>query len=145
MAEQDNQQQAQGAQNADRVDLDLDVLAKPSKNVRLNGKVVEVRPLEVGELFRLHRLGKDFQQVDTDNMTEEQATEAFKALHDGFTEFIPDLKGQTLSIDQLFALLDLVINMAMPSDIEELEKRGITLSADQKKILSQYSKKSANS
>lgn len=128
-----------------KVDLDLDILAKPSKTVKLNGKTIEVRPLEVGELFSLHKLGKEFQGVDTKNVDEESAVGAFNALQEGLTKFIPDLKGEKLSIDQMFALLDLVISMAMPSDVEELEKRGITLSADQKKILSAYSKKSQNS
>lgn len=132
-------------QNNSKVDLDLDVLAKQSKHVKLNGKTIEVRPLEVGELFSLHKLGKDFQNVNTDDMDEEKAVQAVEALQGGFERFIPDLKGQKLSLDQMFALLDLVIEMAMPSDVEELEKRGITLSADQKKILSQYSKKSENS
>lgn len=128
-----------------KIDLDLDILAKPSKRIKLNGKTIEVKPLEVGELFSLHRMAKDFQKLDADKIDEESAVDAFEALKGGFVKLIPDLEGEPLSIDQMFALLDLVIGMSMPADVEELEKRGIKLSADQKKILSQYSKKSPNS
>ena len=39
---------------------------------------------------------------------------------------------------QMLALLNLLVDMAMPSSVEEFEKRGITLTDDQKKILQGY-------
>ena len=74
-------------------------------------------------------------------MTEEEAVEAINSLRDAFAELVPELKGKPLNVEQLLALLDLVVSMAMPSDVSELEKRGIKLDADQKKILSDLSSK----
>lgn len=123
-------------------DLDLDTLVKPSKKIRLAGEAITINPPSLEELLKLSKLGGQIQKRQTgEKMTEEEAVEAINSLRDAFAELVPELKGKPLNVEQLLALLDLVVSMAMPSDVSELEKRGIKLDADQKKILSDLSSK----
>lgn len=123
-------------------DLDLDTLVKPSKKIKLAGEAITINPPSLEELLKLSKLGGQIQKKQTgEKMTEEEAVEAINSLRDAFAELVPELKGKPLNVEQLLALLDLVVSMAMPSDVSELEKRGIKLDADQKKILSDLSSK----
>lgn len=123
-------------------DLDLDTLVKPSKKIKLAGEAITINPPSLEELLKLSKLGGQIQKRQTgEKMTEEEAVEAINSLRDAFAELVPELKGKPLNVEQLLALLDLVVSMAMPSDVSELEKRGIKLDADQKKILSDLSSK----
>lgn len=119
-------------------DLDLDTLVKPSKKVRINGEIVEIQPPSLEELVGLAKLGGELQsmQVDKKNMDVDQVETAITKLRDGFASLVPELKDHKLNIDQLLALLDLVVQTAQPNDVKELEKRGISMSDDQKKTVS---------
>lgn len=123
-------------------DLDLDTLVKPSKKIKFGGEVIEIKPPALEELLKLSKLGGQIQKRQSgEKMSEEEAVEAINSLRDAFAELVPELKGKPLNVEQLLALLDLVVSLAMPSDVTELEKRGIKLDDDQKKILSDLSSK----
>jgi len=123
-------------------DLDLDTLVKPSKTIRLGGEAIVINPPSLEELLKLSKLGGAIQKKqDGKKMSEEEAVEAINSLRAAFADLVPELKGKPLNVEQLLALLDLVVKMAMPSDVTELEKRGITLDSDQKKILQDLSNK----
>lgn len=121
-------------------DLDLDTLVQPSKKIRLDGEIIEIKPPALEELLKLSKLGGEIQSMQSgEKMSEEDAVAAIGKLRAAFTELIPALEGHNLNIDQLLALLNMVVKIAMPNDVTELEKRGITLDADQKKILQDFS------
>lgn len=123
-------------------DLDLDTLVKPSKRIKLGGEAIEIQPPSLEELLKLSKLGGAIQKRQAgEKMSEEEAVEAINNLRAAFADLIPALKGKALNVEQLLALLDMVVSMAMPSDVSELEKRGIKLDADQKKILQGLSNK----
>lgn len=124
-------------------DLDLDTLVKPSKKVKINGEIIEIEPPELEQLLKLSKLGGEIQKQQTGKkMSEEEAVAAIGRLREAFTELVPALKDKKpLNVDQLLALLNMVVTIAMPNDVTELEKRGIKLDADQKKILSDLSNK----
>lgn len=127
-------------------DLDLDTLVKPSKRIKFGGEAIEIKPPSLEELLKLSKLGGQIQKRQSgQKMSEEEAVEAINSLRDAFAELVPELKGKPLNVEQLLALLDLVVGLAMPSDVSELEKRGIKLDDDQKKILSDLSSKSPSS
>lgn len=149
----------------EQFDLDLDTISSQSKTIRFNGEAVEIFPPDLEELFGLQGLALKFKEMDTDNMSDEEASEVFAELKGAFTRLIPPLKkameepkiitflrrlfpnwkrlqkSKSLSLAQMFALLDLIVNMAVPADVKELEKHGITLNSNQKKILSNRLKK----
>lgn len=125
---------------ASAYDLDLDTLVQPSKKIRLDGEIIEIKPPALEELLKLSKLGGEIQKMQSgEKMSEEDAVAAIGKLRGAFTELIPALEGHNLNIDQLLALLNMVVKIAMPNDVTELEKRGITLDADQKKILQDFS------
>lgn len=127
---------------ANTYDLDLDTLVKPSKRIKFGGEAIEIQPPSLEELLKLSKLGGQIQKRQSgQKMSEEEAVEAINSLRDAFADLVPELKGKQLNVEQLLALLDLVVGLAMPSDVTELEKRGIKLDDDQKKILSDLSNK----
>ena len=119
------------------VDLDLDTLVRPSKKVRLAGQIITITPPDLETLFKVAKIGGELQQAQKSlsDLDEEQAVELYNNLREAFDQLIPELKGHKLSYEQIFALLDMIVDMSMPADVSELEKRGIKLDADQKKIL----------
>ena len=158
--------------NGSTVDLDLDALVQESKRVRIGGQIIEIQPPDLEELMRVAKLGglmQDAQRgtfISARKMTDaekkanpdyhenggytkkiggEEAVDAFAKLRSAFTKFIPDLKDIKLNIEQLFALINLVMTMAAPESLKELEKEGIKLNVEQKKILSASKKKLQNS
>lgn len=143
----EDEQKLNNSQEANAYDLDLDTLVKPSKKVRLQGETIEIEPPELEQLLKLSKLGGQIQkQQSGKKMNEEEAVAAINNLRAAMVELIPDLKDKKpLNVDQLMALLNLVVETAMPNDVSELEKRGIKLTDDQKKILSDLSNKSASS
>lgn len=143
----EDEQKLNNSQEANAYDLDLDTLVKPSKKVRLQGETIEIEPPELEQLLKLSKLGGQIQkQQSGKKMNEEEAVAAINNLRAAMVELIPDLKDKKpLNVDQLMALLNLVVETAMPNDVSELEKRGIKLTDDQKKILSDLSSKSASS
>lgn len=117
----------------DNVDLDLDKLVVPSKRVRLNGEIILVYAADVQSLFKLMRFKSTLGNVD--KMTEEDASKVFEEFRTLLETIIPSLKDKHITFDQLFKLMDLVIKMAVPNSLDEMEAKGIKLDPEQKKIL----------
>lgn len=119
------------------VDLDLDTLVRPSKKIKLGGEIITIAPPDLETLFKVAKMGGDLQaaQANLTDVDEQKAVELYQTLREAFEELIPALKGKNLTVEQVFALLDMIVDMAMPADVTELEKRGIKLDDDQKKIL----------
>lgn len=130
------------------VDLDLQTLVQNKKTVRMpDGKVLEIAPPDLQALLEVAKLGGDMKavQANLSNLSEEEVVEIYEKLKAAFKKLIPELADYSLNYEQTFALLDLIIKISMPSDLEELEKRGIKLDDDQKKILQDYSGQSHTS
>lgn len=136
----------------DQVDLDLDTLVRPKKKIRMpGGTVIEIEPPDLETLFKLAKMGGDLQKAKTEleqtkeDLDADKADELYKKMKAAFIEVIPQLKDYKLDFDQIFKLLDFIVNLSMPADVSELEKRGIKLDSNQKKILQSYSKTSRTS
>ena len=124
------------------VDLDLDALVVEPKKVRLpGGQVVLIQIPELSTLLGLTKLGNKLDKMkNKKNVTAEQKLDLFQTIKEAFIEHIPELKPykDQLNDDQVAALIQFVAKMSMPKDLEELEKRGISLSDDQKKALQDF-------
>lgn len=118
-------------------DLDLDTLMGDSKTIRLNKKAFEITQPDLGELLKLTKLGGKLEDVrgDADG---DAAIAVMAELREVVGKLAPALKEEPINVMQMLALLNMLIDMAMPSSVEEFEKRGITLTDDQKKILHGY-------
>lgn len=126
--------------NDSTYDLDLDTLVAAKKKIKIRGELVEIEIPSLEKLLQLSTLGRDLQEVQNglESLTEEQQAakveEAIARMRAAFEQLMPELKELNLNMDQLFALLNFVTKHAMPTENEELKKRGITLDSDQKKI-----------
>lgn len=130
------------------VDLDLSTLVQAKKRVKMpDGNIIEIAPPALETLLKVAKIGADMQEVQGNltELDEQKAIDLYANLTKAFKELVPELADADLNYEQTFALLDLVVQMAMPSDLKELEKRGITLSTDQKKILQNSVNKSPTS
>ncbi len=140
--------------NQNAFDLDLDVLTGKSKIVKMNGRTIEIFPPSLDELFNLQELASKFKGMDATNLTDDQAKLVFSDLQTGLLKLIPGLasvmkepgfKGfihrlfkkkserSSLTVNQVYALINLVIEMSVPNDLKELEKNNITIGTDKKK------------
>ena len=144
-----------------RFDLDLDTLSSEVKRVKFNNKTIEIYPPQLDEVLGLQQMAREFQGLDTENLTDEQIVEVFDKLKSSFSRLIPGLDAamresrvkvflrrffpswkalaehKALNVQQLFALLELVISMATPEDVKELTKRNISVESNgEKKMVS---------
>lgn len=114
-------------------DLDLDTLADKPKRVKFMGEAIEVPIPDVRDLFKMADLLGDYEKIkDTDT---KEVIGKYEILRTQIDKMVPDIKGKTLNFSQVVAITDLLVKSATPADISELEKRGITLDTDEKKIL----------
>ena len=121
---------------ANTFDLDLDTLSQDKMRVKIQGGVVEFNPPSLEDLIELAKLGGKMQKfkggaIDTNNIDE--MSEVMDALKNGISNIVPELTNYKLNLDQLLAILDLLVDKAQSTDTKELEKRGIKLDDDQKK------------
>jgi hypothetical protein len=142
------------ANNQTSFDLDLDTLTGKSKFVKLNGKVIEVLPPSLEELFNLQSLADEFKGLDAKNLTEDETKFVFDKLQGGLLKLIPSLSSATkkskfstfvhklfgikenrssLTLSQVYALINLVLEMSVPTDLKELKRNNITLNSNKKK------------
>lgn len=127
------------------IDLDLDALNPESKKLKLNGKIFDINPPDVFELFGVMGLKKKFDGIKQSDMTPEQAMEVLGDIKEAIGKLVPPIKGEPLNMDQMFGIIDFVVSMAVPKNLEEMQKRGIKLDSDEKKILLTLNEKSQDS
>lgn len=86
---------------------------------------IDIPQPRTGQLLRLGNLGQKMQTVNTENPDEADALdeEMSKLLY----EIIPGLNGEPLHPAQKLKLFEILTEMAMPEQMEELKKKGITL------------------
>ena len=115
-------------------DLDLDTLSAAKKTVKIGGKVIEINPPALEDLIDLAKLGSKLQKYQGGQVADaEELGEVMDELKGGISKLVPELSEHKLNLDQLLALIDLLVDSAQPADAKELEKRGIKLDGDQKK------------
>lgn len=114
-------------------DLDLDTLVKPSKKVKLNGQIIELEAPSLEELVKLAKLGGELQGMDTSNLNADEVSAVIDKLNAGIREVMPALADVKLNIEQIIAVIEMMVDYATPNDTKELQKRGIQLDGDQKK------------
>lgn len=115
-------------------DLDLDTLSASKKTVKIGGKVIEINPPALEDLIDLAKLGGKLQKYQGGQVADaEELGAVMDELKGGITKLVPELSEHKLNLDQLLALIDLLVDSAQPADAKELEKRGIKLDGDQKK------------
>lgn len=115
-------------------DLDLDTLSASKKTVKIGGQIIEINPPALEDLIDLAKLGGKLQKYQGGAVSDaEELGDVMDKLKAGITNLVPELASHKLNLEQLLALIELLVDSAQPADAKELEKRGIKLDGDQKK------------
>lgn len=118
-------------------DLDLDTLSQTKKRVKIAGQVIEFDPPALEDLIEVAKLGGELQKLQgqqaAGTVDAEFMGDVMDKLKNGLTGIVPELKDHKLNIQQLIALINLFVESAQPADAKELEKRGVSMTDDQKK------------
>ena len=78
--------------------------------------------------------------MDTSNLNADEVSNVIDKLNNGIRELLPELKDVKLNIEQIIAVIEMMVDYATPDDQKELEKRGISMTTDQKKTASAWLK-----
>jgi hypothetical protein len=121
-------------------DLDLDTLSQSKKRVKIAGQVIEFDPPALEDLIEVAKLGGELQKLQAQqadgSVDAEFMGNVMDKLKNGLANIVPELKEHKLNINQLMALINLFVESAQPADAKELEKRGVSMTDDQKKTAS---------
>lgn len=104
---------------------DLDALIPEKRVIKYEKEEISVPPPKTGDLLRLGTLAQKMAEVES--LDDVELNKAVLDLTSQVYKMIPALDGKTLNLAQLQALIQILSEMAVPKDIEALNKRGITL------------------
>ncbi len=113
------------------IDLDLDGLVKKTRSVKLNGKIIEIGQPSLRGLVSLLDCAKSLQGLQGTNDIE-KITKQVAKFQTEIEILIPEIKGSVLTIEQMLALLQLVMELATPSNPSP-ELEGIEVVPTEKK------------
>lgn len=113
------------------IDIDLDALIPEAKVVKFGGNLITIQPPTTEQLLSLVKLGErlknNYSSTAEGELYQEGIAKDFNDLQDSIAGLAPELKGAKLNFAQIVALLEMIVEMAMPGQLEELKKRGITI------------------
>lgn len=110
--------------------LDLDALVPQGRKIKFGGEEIEVQPPRTQHVLRLGFLGQ--KMGDMSQLPENELDELVSDLEKEIKKCIPQLEGKDLTAAQLMQLLNLIVEMGMPTDAAELKKKGITVDTPKK-------------
>jgi len=116
-----------------RVIEDLDRLLPESVNIKVSGKILELKPIKLKALLGLQKTFEDFQDLDPSEYTDD----TFDKLLDALAVVLPEIKTDPdidLTIPQLIRLINLVAQL-MTVQSNEMTQAGMNVSIDKKKVL----------
>ena len=119
---------------SEQYELDLDTFVVNSKSVKLNGKIFNIEIPDMQTLFELSSVGAKLQSVSgTDKNATKKTERILNKLKNVIFRLCPNLKNEKMTFAQMMGLLSFITKMAIPKDMEQMEKRGIKLDDNQKK------------
>ena len=116
-----------------RVIEDLDRLLPESVNIKVSGKILELKPIKLKALLGLQKTFEDFRDLDPSEYTDD----TFDKLLDALAVVLPEIKTDPdidLTIPQLIRLINLVAQL-MTVQSNEMTQAGMNVSIDKKKVL----------
>lgn len=112
---------------ADNKIVDLNELMPQGVTIKFGSPArdIDIPQPRTGQLLRLGALGQRMQTVDTNNPDE--ADKLDDEMSQLLYEIIPGLNNEPLATAQKLKLFEILTEMAMPEQMDELKKKGITL------------------
>lgn len=111
---------------ADNKVVDLNELLPQGVTIKFGNPArdIDIPPPRTGQLLRLGAMGQKMQTLSNDPAEADKLDEEMAAL---LYEIIPGLNNEPLHTAQKLKLFEILTEMAMPEQMDELKKRGITL------------------
>lgn len=126
---------------SDRLLIDLQELVTETADLRLpDGTMTVVEPPALEDFLELAKLHAEASEADETDATANVA-DLFKRMRAEIVRLVPALEPYKLNMQQMIRIIMSLQQMCFPEDVAELEKMGITLTDDQKKVVSPSSKK----
>lgn len=110
--------------------LDLDALIPAPRIVKIDGNEIEVKQPATADVLKLGKVGQKLQAVN--DLPDEEIEALTSSLKEIINRLIPELNGKDLNTAQLMTLLNMIVEMSMPPELEELKKKGITVNETKK-------------
>jgi hypothetical protein len=109
--------------------LDLDALLPPTKQLKIQGRVFDCKPLTVGQLIKVAQLEQDLMKVTNES-------EILPLIENALTPFIPEYKkaGLDLRIDQIREIVKFALKQTMPSEAKEAKNYSAEKKIDSAKV-----------
>ena len=95
------------------IDLDLDKLQDPVKKVKIHDKVMDLKYPSLQQLAKMLQLAEDVKSEDTGVVLK-----VIVDLSGLFRELIPELGDYELNMNQIFALIQLFVEISTPEEVK---------------------------
>lgn len=110
--------------------IDLDAFSPEGVTVNLNGQEIYLEPPHMSDILRVGVLSNKLRSLGEEEL--EALEEVYNELGEAIKKCAPALPVETLNIVQLLKLVSILMDMATPKDIKELDAKGITVNTDPK-------------
>lgn len=97
---------------------DLDILLPEPKQIKVGGKLYEVKPAKLKDFMAVQKLFLSLQ-----NSKPEEQVESFSSIINVLESVVPQIKEMDLTIRQLMALLEFVYQEELTSQPQTTEKK----------------------
>ncbi len=104
--------------------VDLDALMPSPVTIKFGGKDIEVQPPKTSDILRLGVYAEALGKIE--EMSTEEVTMAINNLNDQIGLCIPELKGINLNMAQMLKVVQIINDMAMPTDVKAMNESGVT-------------------
>ena len=98
------------------IDLDLDKLENPSRKIKLDGKVMDLKYPSLSQLARMLKLAESAKSEK-----EDEVLKVIEDLSELFRELIPEMGEYELNMSQIMALIKLFGEISTPEEVKGIE------------------------
>lgn len=98
------------------IDLDLDKLENPSRKIKLNGKVMDLKYPSLSQLARMLKLAESAKSEK-----EEEIIKVIDDLSALFKDLIPEMGDYELNMSQIMALIKVFGEISTPEEVKGIE------------------------
>ena len=98
------------------IDLDLDKLENPSKKIKLDGKVMDLKYPSLSQLARMLKLAESAKSEK-----EDEVLKVIEDLSTLFRELIPGMGEYELNMSQIMALIKVFGEISTPEEVKGIE------------------------
>ena len=105
--------------------VDLDALMPQAVTIKFDGDTITVKPPKTSDVLRLGVYAEALGNIE--DMSTEEITMAINRLNEQIGACIPELTGVNLNMAQMLKVVQIINDMAMPTDVKEMHEKGVSV------------------